>query len=123
MHYRRMTGDQERGVTAQTILTIRLLRKAMFPSEIFDEFAWNMLLVLFVELAANEVVTEAKLIARADVSLHAGRRWISHLIKDGQIADRQDEDDVILTPRAISQLRDFLDQARVIGEHSLLPAA
>lgn len=95
----------------------------MFPSEIFDEFAWNMLLVLFVGLAANEVVTEAKLIARADVGVDAGRRWISHLIKDGQIADREDDDDVILTSHAVSRLRAFLDQARVVGEDSLLPTA
>ena len=82
-----------------------------------------MLLVLFVGLAGNEVVSEANLIARADVSVSAGRKWITHLIKDGQIADRQDDDDVILTPRAISQLRAFLDRARVVGENSLLPTA
>lgn len=95
----------------------------MFPSEIFDEFAWNMLLVLFVGLAGNEVVSEAALIARAEVSVSAGRRWITHLIEDGQIADRHDDDDVILTPRAVSQLREFLDRARVVGEDSLLPTA
>lgn len=119
MHLYRMTGDQERGATAQTILAIRSLRKTMFPSELFDEFAWNMLLILFTALAANEVVTEAKLIARSDVSLGAGRRWIGHLIKDGQIDDRQDGDDVILTQQGVSRLREFLDQARTLGEHSL----
>ncbi|RZL18156.1 MAG: hypothetical protein EOP64_12875 [Sphingomonas sp.] len=82
----------------------------MFPSELFDEFAWNMMLHLFVGLANNELMTERALIEKAGASENAGRRWIEHLVKDGQVAERRDDDDVILTTGAITQLRIFLDE-------------
>jgi len=105
-----MIGDQARGEAAQCILEVRSLRKAMFPSELFDEFAWNMMLHLFVGLANNELMTERALIEKAGASENAGRRWIEHLVKDGQVAERRDDDDVILTTGAITQLRIFLDE-------------
>jgi len=105
-----MIGDQARGEAAQCILDVRSLRKAMFPSELFDEFAWNMMLHLFVGLAHNELMTERALIEKAGASENAGRRWIEHLVKDGQVGERHDDDDVILTTDAITQLRIFLDE-------------
>ena len=111
-----MNGDQARGKAAQCILDVRSLRKAVFPSELFDEFAWNMMLHLFVELANNRVMTERALIEKAGASEDAGRRWIEHLVKDRQVAERRDEDDVILTADAISRLRKFLDEAINRGE-------
>lgn len=105
-----MIGDQARGQAAQRILEIRSLRKVMFPSELFDEFAWNMMLHLFVGLANNQVITEQDVIARSGASETSGRRWIEHLVKDGQVAERHDDDDVVLTSGAITQLRGFLDE-------------
>jgi hypothetical protein len=106
-----MIGDQDRGDAAQCILDVRSLRKVMFPSELFDEFAWNMMLHLFVGLANNQVMTERDLIEKAGTGENSGRRWIEHLVKDGQIAERHDDDDVVLTTDAITQLRRFLDEA------------
>jgi hypothetical protein len=113
-----MMGDQDRGATAQAIIDVRFLRGVHFPSEIFDEFAWNILLILFVGLAANEIISEKVLIERAGVSIVAGRRWIAHLIQDGQVADRDDGEDVILSLQAISQLRRFLDEAKALGDQA-----
>lgn len=114
-----MIGDQKRGATAQAIIDVRALRISLFPSEIFDEFAWNMLLNLFVGLAENEVISEKQLIERAGVSTDAGRRWILHLVGDGQVFDRSDGEDVILTPQAISHLRRFLDEAHAQGNRAV----
>lgn len=111
-----MNGDQARGKAAQRILDVRSLRKVIFPSELFDEFAWNMMLHLFVGLANNQVMTERALIEKAGASEDAGRRWIEHLVKDRQVAERRDEDDVILTTDAISQLRKFLDEVINCGD-------
>ncbi|MEG8058566.1 hypothetical protein QP150_19565 [Sphingomonas sp. 22L2VL55-3] len=105
-----MIGDQARGQAAQRILDVRSLRKVMFPSELFDEFAWNMMLDLFVGLANNRVITERDIIARSGASESSGRRWIEHLVKDGQVAERHNGDDVVLTTSAITQLRRFLDE-------------
>lgn len=107
-----MTGDQLRGETAQRILDVRSLRKVHFPSELFDEHAWHMMLVLFVGLANNETITEGNLIEITGAGEAAGQRWITHLLRDGQVAGRCDDDDVILTPAAISNLRKFLDDAK-----------
>lgn len=88
----------------------------MFPSELFDEFAWNMMLHLFVGLANNQVMTEVALIEKAGASEHSGRRWIEHLVKDGQVAERRDHDDVVLTTDAIAHLRTFLDDVLNRGD-------
>jgi len=88
----------------------------MFPSELFDEFAWNMMLHLFVGLANNEVMTERALIEKAGASESSGRRWIEHLVKDGQVAGRHDDDDVVLTTEAITHLRKFLDEVLNRGD-------
>ncbi|WP_093401056.1 hypothetical protein [Sphingomonas sp. OK281] len=111
-----MIGDQARGEAAQCILDVRSLRKVMFPSELFDEFAWNMMLHLFVGLANNQVMTEIALIEKAGASEHSGRRWIEHLVKDGQVAERRDHDDVVLTADAIARLRTFLDDVLNRGD-------
>ena len=111
-----MTGDQARGEAAQCILDVRALRKVMFPSELFDEFAWNMMLHLFVGLANNQVMTERALIEKAGASENSGRRWIEHLVKDGQVAERRDHDDVVLTTDAIAHLRTFLDDVLNRGD-------
>ena len=111
-----MIGDQARGEAARCILDVRSLRKVMFPSELFDEFAWNMMLHLFVGLANNQVMTEGALIEKAGASEHSGRRWIEHLVKDGQVAERRDHDDVVLTADAIAHLRTFLDDVLNRGD-------
>jgi hypothetical protein len=105
-----MNGDQHRGVIAQNLLEMRALRESAFPRELFDEYAWNMLLHLFVGLASNEIMTEVALCKRADVTTHAGRRWLQHLLNDGEIESRSDGDDVVLTPAAIDRMRSFLDR-------------
>lgn len=118
-----MIGDQQRGVVARNILSLRAFREENFPRALFDEYAWNMLLLLFVGLANNEVVTERSLIERADVTHNAGRRWIAHLVSDGHIVARNDGDDVILTEAATDALRDFLDRVSVLPWSSAPPQA
>ncbi len=114
-----MLGDQQRGVVARNILSLRSFREGIFPRELFDEYAWNMLLLLFAGLADNEVITERALIEKADVTLHAGRRWIAHLASDGHIGARNDGDDVVLTHSAIEALREFLDRVSALPWSSL----
>ncbi len=109
-----MLGDQQRGVVARNILTLRAFREGIFPRELFDEYAWNMLLLLFAGLANNEVITERALIEQADVTVNAGRRWIAHLVGDGHIVARNDGDDVVLTQSAIQALREFLDRVSAL---------
>jgi hypothetical protein len=109
-----MNSDQERGKFASEILLVRDLRKRLFPSEIFDEHAWTMLLILFVGFAKDEMINETDLIRQSGVNESAGRRWISHLIEEDQIKPRVPNETVALTATAITQIRIFLDQAREV---------
>lgn len=109
--YVRMFGDRDRSKAAQAILVARAFRKRLFPSEIFDEYAWAMLLVLFIGFADGEVISEIALLERAGVSVPVGRRWIAHLVGEDQIELREDGDGVMLSENAITKLRIFLDEA------------
>ena len=106
-----MTGDQRRLKTAMAILAVRRMRCQLFPSEIFDEHAWTMLLQLFVSLAENQTMTETALVHSAGASVGAGQRWIAHLVKDGQVVSSESGEDVALTGEAIERMRRFLDFA------------
>lgn len=112
-----MVGDQHRGVVAQNIMSLRSFREGLFPKALFDEYAWNMLLLLFIGLAKNETISESLLIQRADVTTNAGRRWIAHLVGEGQIEARSDGEDVFLTTSAIETLRAFLDSVADLPWH------
>ena len=93
------------------ILAVRKIRCQLFPSDIFDEHAWTMLLQLFVSLADNQTMTESILVHDAGVSVGAGQRWIAHLVKDGQVVSRESGDDVALTSESTERMRRFLDLA------------
>jgi hypothetical protein len=104
-----MTGDQTRADAAHRILFDRDRRYKLFPAEIFDEYAWNMMLHLFVNLSDNDRMSEARLIKLVNVPLMVGRRWIGLLVEDGQVDARADEEDIVLTAAAVIRLREYLD--------------
>ncbi len=112
-----MQGDRHRGEIARNLLTVRAMREACFPSELFDEHAWTILLHLFHALVDNEKVSEEDLIHRANVSTNAGRRWLAHLVDDGQIESREDGDDVAMTATATAAMRAFLDKAETVHRY------
>ena len=67
-----------------------------------------MMLVLFVGLANNQVITEGDLIEITGTGEAAGRRWITHLLRDGQVAERCDDDDVshLFSPKSETSVAD-----------------
>lgn len=110
-----MTGDQELAELASAMLVMRVRRKSLFPSEIFDEYAWDMLLHLFVAHADNAELSTDRLIALAGAPPETGRRWIAHLADDGQVEMRAGGADVALTGEAVRRLRTFLrDRANIV---------
>ena len=108
-----MQGDQICAQEALSILRSRARRYALFPAEIFDEHAWNMLLHLFVAHFDNEIMSESELIKRASTTIPVGRRWIAHLVTDAQVKARQDGEDVVLTAESIERLRQYLSYKEV----------
>ena len=107
---------------AKDLIRIRAMRKEAFPSEMFAEHAWDMLLQLFSALSDNEIVSESDLILRAGATTSFGRRWIMYLVKDSQIEARADCDDVALTADAITRMRTFLDRADAVHSERSNPS-
>ena len=110
-----MIGDKERCDTARAAIELRRLRCEKFPSEIFDEYAWNLLLHTFIAHVDNDLVSSDVLFDKSGMSESVGRRWLAHLVKDGQIESHSDGDDIHLTARSIAAMRDYLDCIRIIG--------
>lgn len=108
-----MADDHRLACIARKILTDREARYALFPSEIFDEYAWNMLLHLFVALSADEILSEKQLITLVHTTKNIGQRWLYQLAKDGQVESRLSGDDVRLTSEAMAKLRKYLDSANI----------
>lgn len=109
-----MEDDQRRSVIAQKLLIDREARYDIFPGEIFDEYAWNMLLHLFVATADRRIMTERDLIDLVHTSTNVGQRWLYLLAKDRQIEKRSAGDDVALTEDGLRRLRTYLDDVRLL---------
>jgi hypothetical protein len=107
-----MDDDQSRAEAAKNILADREDRYAIFPSDIFDEYAWTMLLNLFVAFAEGNVLTEKMLLEHVHTSKTTGQRWLYQLAKDEQVEIRMAGEDVKLTTGAIRKLRGYLDTVR-----------
>ncbi|RYE93454.1 MAG: hypothetical protein EOO77_45470 [Oxalobacteraceae bacterium] len=108
-----MITDQHRAKIAGKILADREERYALFPSEIFDEYAWNMLLHLFIAMDAANILSESELIRLVHTSTNTGQRWLYQLAKDGQVEPRRSGDNVTLTTTAKIKLRQYLDTVQV----------
>ena len=108
-----MNSDQQNATAALKIIADREMRYQLFPSEIFDEYAWNMLLHLFVAYDRGEKLSEAKLIGLVRASTREGQRWLFQLAKDKQIEVRSAGDYVVLTTEAVERLRSYLNVANI----------
>lgn len=68
-----------------------------------------MLLRLFVAKASGKVMGEKELINLVHVNVNIGQRWLYLLAKDGQVESRLAGEDVVLTEKALTKLRGYLD--------------
>jgi hypothetical protein len=102
--------------TAENLLRVRSLRSDVFPSEIFDEHAWNMLLHLFVAQAKGEEVSEASLVTLTGTSPDIGQRWLAHLVADAQVEPHANGGAVTLTSSARDCMEGFLRDASRIHQ-------
>ncbi|RZL76425.1 MAG: hypothetical protein EOP66_10265 [Sphingomonas sp.] len=107
--------------TAENLLSVRGLRTEVFPSEIFDEHAWTMLLHLFITQAKRDTVTEPDLIALTATPTAVGQRWLAHLVADAQIEPYADGDAIMLTPSAVDRMQAFLSKASAIHRTDATP--
>ena len=106
-----MTNYSESARTAENLLLVRGLRADVFPSEIFDEHAWNMLLRLFVAHVKGQDMSETDLIRATKTPGAVGQRWLAHLVGDAQIEAYADGAPLALTRAAVDRMHGFLRMA------------
>ncbi|HXH16578.1 MAG TPA: hypothetical protein VNJ10_10665 [Sphingomonas sp.] len=106
-----MANELESARTAENLILVRDTRSELFPSEIFDEHAWNMLLRLYVAQAKDEPVSEPELIALTKTPPSVGKRWLAHLVADAQIEPYAEGGALALTGAALERMETFLRQA------------
>lgn len=103
---------------AEAILVERKRREALFPKEIFDEYAWEMLLALYVISVRGDEARNQDLIELAGCKPAVGERWIAHLIAQNQV--RKDGQVVHLDDSAHAAIEQYLrgslsDAQQVLG--------
>ena len=111
-----MAIDTDSARTAENLLTVRDMRGDIFPSEIFDEHAWNMLLRLFVAEASDEAITAPDLMALTHTPPAVGQRWLAHLVADAQIEPYSDGGTITLTRSAVDRMNLFPRRAAGVHE-------
>lgn len=102
--------------TAENLVRVRSLRAEIFPSDIFDEHAWNMMLRLFVAHANEDDLSEGELIAATGTPPGVGQRWLAHLVADEQIEPYAAGGTIRLTPAALDRMEGFLRDASAIHQ-------
>jgi hypothetical protein len=107
--------EQNLLMVARRILEVDKLRRRFFPSAIFGEPAWNILLKLFVASSRADR-TISSLGESSGVPLSTAIRWLDYLEAEGLVMlDRSPHDpqqkEVHLTDKAYNALRSFLGES------------
>lgn len=107
--------EQNLLVVARRIVEIDKLRRRFFPSAMFGEPAWNILLTLFVASSRADR-TVSSLAESSGVPLSTVNRWLDYLEAEGLVMlDRSSHDpqqrEVHLTDKAYRALRSFLSES------------
>lgn len=113
-----MGHDDALADIARGILTNRRSRSAMFPADLFGEWAWEVLLLLFIADAEGRQMTGWMIAHDLACSPSLLSRWIKHLssvaliIGDGS----GDLNDLLtLSPSAITSLEHYLTETANTG--------
>jgi DNA-binding MarR family transcriptional regulator len=98
---------------AERLYQERRRRDDYFPSGLFGEPAWDLILALFIAREEGRRLTIAEAYEAAAVKPAAGRRLIARLERTGMVARSSGQEDrrkrfVQLTPNAADRLRDYL---------------
>lgn len=105
--------DDATSALARQWLEVRRIRVDVLPAFLFDEFAWDMLLILYVAAHDGEAVDEAMLIERCMADRDTGVRWLKALEQHDMI---EVADAVALTGSAMRLMRDYLMQCLTVME-------
>lgn len=99
---------------ARKLLDMRTQRYERFGHQLFDEYAWEMLLALFIADAEGRKLTGRGAIEESQASSAIGRRWLAHLRRSDMVRGGDDDDldsGVTLTDETLHDMEAFLREA------------
>lgn len=94
---------------AKTQVALRALRYGHFPADIFDEYAWDMMLHMYIARLRHQTIYIDNVVNLTSKNKVIGDRWIRHLTGEGMVA--QDGDVVSLTDAAHQRMDAYHHEA------------
>lgn len=94
---------------AKTQVALRALRYGHFPADIFDEYAWDMLLHLYIAGLRQQTMYVDNIINLTSKNRIVGSRWITHLVAESLAA--VDGEVIVLTDAAYTRMDDYHNRA------------
>jgi hypothetical protein len=94
---------------AKTQVALRALRYGHFPADIFDEYAWDMMLHMYIAAIRKQIIYLDNVVNLTSKNKRVGDRWIAHLIKEDMVV--ADGDIVALTSSCFVKMNDYHSQA------------
>jgi hypothetical protein len=114
-----MTSKFEKLEVTQQLLLKADTRSDFFPSLMFSDTAWKVILHLYIALCEGLTMTESIVIKLINESGSDGHLALYRLGKDGYVEPRTSGDDVSLTKDAVQSLQDYLDFIHVLTDKNL----
>jgi predicted transcriptional regulator len=96
---------------AEALYTGRRIRDRLFPRDIFGEFAWDLLLALFLAERSGETLQIATIFSDCGITSSTGMRYVKHVEGLGlvQIDPAQSSGTVTLSSEGSRLIRRFFD--------------
>lgn len=94
---------------AKTQVALRALRYGHFPADIFDEYAWDMLLHLYIAGIRQQTMYVDNIVNLTSKNKMVGSRWIKHLVAESMAV--LDGDKISLTDTAYARMDEYHHRA------------
>ena len=94
---------------AKTQVALRALRYGHFPADIFDEYAWDMMLHMYIAALRHQPMYVDNAVNLTSKNKAVGDRWIKHLSAEGMID--VDGEIIALTDAAMKRMNTYHEEA------------
>jgi len=111
--------DQEIAATLRTIIASRSLRSRFFPSQLFADPAWDILLDLARAKFEGQQVSVSSVCIAASVPMSTALRWVKQMTDAGLLRRWTDPNDrrrdlIALTDTTAAHMRDYLGSVHTL---------
>jgi hypothetical protein len=94
---------------AKSQVALRALRYGHFPADIFDEYAWDMMLHMYIAALREQKMYIDNAVNLTSKNKKVGDRWIKHLHADGMIV--VDGEMITLSEQAMQRMNSYHEEA------------